>query len=40
MDDAMRMGNFKSTKMLEQHYAVGEKDRQFNRLKTLNNKFA
>lgn len=40
MNDAMRMGNFKSTKMLEQHYAVGEKDRQFDRLKTLNNKFA
>ncbi|EJL66329.1 tyrosine-type recombinase/integrase [Flavobacterium sp. CF136] len=40
LKDAAAMANHTSTKMVEKHYAVGEKERQFERLKTLNNKFA
>ena len=40
LKDAAAMASHTSTKMVEKHYAVGEKERQFERLKTLNNKFA
>lgn len=40
MKDAAAMANHKSTKMLENHYAIGENERQFERLKSLENKFA
>ena len=40
MKDAAAMANHKSTKMLENHYAIGESERQFERLKSVENKFA
>lgn len=40
MADAAKMASHKSTKMIEQHYAVGETERQMQRLKTLHNEFA
>lgn len=40
MKDAAAMASHTSTAMMEKHYAVGEKDRQFLRLKGLNNTFA
>ncbi|QYS85393.1 hypothetical protein JJC03_09085 [Flavobacterium oreochromis] len=40
MKDAAAMASHKSTQMVEKHYAVGEKERQFIRLKSLNNNFA
>lgn len=40
MKDAAAMANHKSTKMLENHYAIGESERQFERLKSIENKFA
>ncbi|OIQ22220.1 MAG: hypothetical protein BM557_02250 [Flavobacterium sp. MedPE-SWcel] len=40
MKEAAAMANHKSTKMLENHYAVGEKERQFARLKAVGNDFA
>ncbi|AWG27198.1 tyrosine-type recombinase/integrase [Flavobacterium kingsejongi] len=40
MNDAAAMANHKSTKMIENHYAVGEKARQNERLKSIRNEFA
>lgn len=40
MKDAAAMASHKSTKMLENHYAIGESQRQFERLKLVENKFA
>lgn len=40
MKDAAAMAGHTSTAMVEKHYAIGEKDRQFLRLKTINNNFA
>lgn len=40
MKDAAAMASHTSTAMIEKHYAVGEKERQFIRLKTINNNFA
>ena len=40
MKDAAAMANHKSIKMLENHYAIGESERQFERLKLVENKFA
>lgn len=39
MADAAKMASHTSTKMVENHYAVGEKERQINRLKTIDNPF-
>jgi len=38
--DAAKMASHTSTKMVEQHYAVGETERQLNRLKSIGNAFA
>jgi integrase len=40
LKDAAAMANHKSTEMVEKHYAVGEQERQFMRLQTVNNNFA
>lgn len=39
-NDAARMGGYTDTKMVENVYAVGEKDRVMQRLKKISNKFA
>lgn len=39
MADAAKMANHTSTRMIEQHYAVGERDRQLERLKGIANNF-
>ncbi|MBE8727994.1 tyrosine-type recombinase/integrase [Flavobacterium hungaricum] len=40
MADAAKMASHTSTAMIQKHYAVGEQDRQNERLRTLQNKFA
>lgn len=40
LEDASKMANHTSTAMVKKHYAVGESERQFQRLKTLQNQFA
>lgn len=39
ISDASRMASHTSTRMIEKHYAVGEKERQLQRLKKLSNTF-
>jgi len=40
MEDAAKMAGHKTISMVKNHYAVGEEERQFERLKGLQNKFA
>ncbi|URM37125.1 tyrosine-type recombinase/integrase [Flavobacterium anhuiense] len=40
MQDAAKMAGHKTISMVQKHYAIGEEERQFERLRTLQNKFA